>query len=587
MRFFKKRRWLLFLVVIPFGTLVLLFGAAEVTSTPSFCGTCHIMVPYVTSWKSSSHKNVSCTKCHFTPGVQNAITAKFQGLSMTVQYFTGTEGPVPWAQVENDSCLRSGCHETRLLEGQVDFRGVRFNHTPHLTGMRRGKELRCASCHSQIVQGTHIAVTESTCFLCHFKEQELGESTANCRLCHDPKSPALQARTAIFNHGDMVNRNVDCLSCHAKVVIGDGYVSPNRCLTCHNEPARLVRIDDQIYLHQQHVTKRKIDCTNCHQEIRHSRKAALSVLPANCKSCHESKHVTTASFYRGAGAEGVADMPAPMYQAQVDCKACHTIRVGETFKASDDSCAKCHGESARKIFGGWKTLAEQSLAVALNEFDAARAQIDPVLPSLKPATRSNVSAILERVRHNLVFVQSSHPTHNIQYANAIFDNAHDQLNLALKEAGRSALANGFSVPPYQIACLQCHTGMQTQTVKAFGKVDFPHGAHILKGKLVCTQCHGKPHQGAEKKLVPGDCSTCHHERTKAGCATCHGAGPANALPVLGKQFSHAKHAANDVACDVCHASPGKKPSPDDLPTLCTTCHPSAGSEGNDEKPGSG
>ena len=33
----------------------------------------------------------------------------------------------------------------------------------------RGRQFRCTRCHSQIVVGTHIEVTESTCFLCHFR----------------------------------------------------------------------------------------------------------------------------------------------------------------------------------------------------------------------------------------------------------------------------------------------------------------------------------------------------------------------------------------------------------------------------------
>ena len=70
----------------------------------------------------------------------------------------------------HDALPISGCHETRLLQGKVKFKRFYFDHKPHLTELRRGKKLRCTSCHSQIVQGDHMKVTESTCFLCHFKE---------------------------------------------------------------------------------------------------------------------------------------------------------------------------------------------------------------------------------------------------------------------------------------------------------------------------------------------------------------------------------------------------------------------------------
>ena len=62
----------------------------------------------------------------------------------------------------------------RLLEGEIQFGRIRFDHRNHLFGERRGMKLRCTSCHSQIVQGNHLAVTPSTCFLCHFKDRPAG-----------------------------------------------------------------------------------------------------------------------------------------------------------------------------------------------------------------------------------------------------------------------------------------------------------------------------------------------------------------------------------------------------------------------------
>ena len=52
------------------------------------------------------------------------------------------------------------------------------------TILRRGKKLRCTSCHSQIVQGSHMSVTTSTCFLCHFKDQHFNQGLGTCTRCH-------------------------------------------------------------------------------------------------------------------------------------------------------------------------------------------------------------------------------------------------------------------------------------------------------------------------------------------------------------------------------------------------------------------
>ncbi len=50
------------------------------TSRSQFCNSCHIMEPYYVSWQQSSHKDVSCIKCHFPPGVGEKMRGKVLGL---------------------------------------------------------------------------------------------------------------------------------------------------------------------------------------------------------------------------------------------------------------------------------------------------------------------------------------------------------------------------------------------------------------------------------------------------------------------------------------------------------------------------
>ncbi len=158
--------------VVVGAAAALFFGFLEYTQRPQFCVTCHYMEPYYKSWQESSHNQVNCLKCHYPPGFKSVVRAKIVALSQVVQYVTKTYGTKPWAEVEDASCLRSGCHETRLLAGTVPFGPdgtIRFDHSHHLKDLKRGKQLRCTSCHAQIVQGRHLTVTPSTCFLCHFK----------------------------------------------------------------------------------------------------------------------------------------------------------------------------------------------------------------------------------------------------------------------------------------------------------------------------------------------------------------------------------------------------------------------------------
>ena len=217
--------------------VVLTYGAMEASSTPAFCGTCHVMEPYYESWQASSHAEIACVDCHIPPGITAELRKKYEALSMVARYFTATYGTNPWTEVEDSACLE--CHERRLLTGTVLFGDVLFDHGPHLSELRRGKRLRCTSCHSQIVQGSHITVTATTCTLCHFKDQPAGTGSARCQLCHQVPTQLVDAEGLAFDHSDVARFGMDCLSCHNPPPVGAGGVPRERCQTCHNQEERL------------------------------------------------------------------------------------------------------------------------------------------------------------------------------------------------------------------------------------------------------------------------------------------------------------------------------------------------------------
>jgi nitrate/TMAO reductase-like tetraheme cytochrome c subunit len=280
----RRRRWTVTVVV---GVIVLVAAGAagaglwHLSSSPMLCNSCHIMKPYVDAWRTSAHKNIECVKCHYPPGLRDTIWVKYQALTQVVKWATQSYSSKPFAEIEDGSCLRSGCHEQRLLQGRVNFkRGIIFDHKPHLEGVRRDRQLRCTSCHSQIVIGTHIEVTESTCFLCHFKgfktAREL-EPLAGCTGCHQAPKGEIMLGTVRFNHQDMVKRGVVCQQCHLNVVDGDGAAPRDRCFNCHNQPEKLERYPDTPFLHEFHVAGHNIECARCHTEIRHRLPAPIGL----------------------------------------------------------------------------------------------------------------------------------------------------------------------------------------------------------------------------------------------------------------------------------------------------------------------
>jgi nitrate/TMAO reductase-like tetraheme cytochrome c subunit len=274
----KPRWWkrhvlwiVLFAVVASLGLATA--GLWKVSTSPLLCNSCHIMKPYVAAWKASKHANVSCVQCHYPPGFRDTLWVKYQAISQVVKWATYTYNSKPFAEVEDASCLRSGCHDRRLLEGKVVFkRGIIFDHKPHLTEERRGRQLRCTSCHSQIVVGTHIEVTESTCFLCHFKGMKTArelQPIGGCTGCHQPPKGDITVGSVRFNHDDVRRRGVACQSCHLNVVEGDGAAPSERCFTCHNQPDKLQRYGDTPFIHDFHVARHNIECGRCHTTIKH------------------------------------------------------------------------------------------------------------------------------------------------------------------------------------------------------------------------------------------------------------------------------------------------------------------------------
>lgn len=166
---------------------------------------------------NSKHKDVACVDCHYPPGSKmDLLWHKFQALSQVVKFVTRTYSSKPYAEVEDASCLRSGCHSTRLLQGKVVSKnGIRFDPRPHLEGVRYGRQLRCVFCHSQVVVGKHIEVTWDTCYLCHLKGKKHGqdiETLGGCLGCHELPDREIKVGNITYNHkAFMKDSNIPCV----------------------------------------------------------------------------------------------------------------------------------------------------------------------------------------------------------------------------------------------------------------------------------------------------------------------------------------------------------------------------------------
>ncbi len=559
------------IIVAAVGTV----GFVQVSSQPWFCDTCHIMQPYYESWTKSSHREVACIKCHIAPGVKAEAMTKIQAANMVVKYFTGAYGTRPWAEIEDAACLRSGCHSSRLIEGGVDFHGVHFDHTQHLGEVRRGMQLHCTSCHSQIVQGTHIAVTEGTCFLCHFKGRSAGQPIAGCTGCH-PSPPRVTSQEGfVIDHPQYVKDRIDCLSCHSEVTHGDGSADQARCVSCHNEPERLARFNEPTMLHAVHVTQHNLACVQCHTPIEHRIVSLATNIELDCKSCHQQVHKDQQRLFAGVGGHGVERMPSSMYLARVSCVACHNeparLAGHDTVKvAGEASCLSCHGIRYANVLPGWVAGMESKVSAVRPVVRAAQA----AAATVPLARRAAADTLLRLAAENVEFVRVGKGAHNVVYA--------DQLLRASLDLVRDAVRQGrlpYTVPKVDLgppvtenACLQCHLGVERQQGNFQGR-RFDHTAHVLGGGLQCSQCHTpfENHGGITLKSAAA-CDGCHHPPVQPlNCARCHagpGGAPTSTYTLPRGDFTHQPHLAANVQCSTCHVAPGMSARGLD----CDGCH---------------
>lgn len=389
------------------------------------------MEPYYQSWERSTHSDVECIKCHFPPGAAEKVRGKMLGLVQLAKYVTRSEGPRPTADIPDDSCLRSGCHDRRNLGGHIDFHGIPFDHTPHLSNLRHDKELRCTSCHGMLVQGHHMSASTTTCFLCHFKDTHFNEGVGACTRCHQIPEEKFDLGGGIeFSHELAYEKGVDCRNCHGDLIRGNGEVASEKCRVCHNREEDIQKLDDHKLMHQLHVTAHKVECFDCHQPIEHSLGPEKLVHAASdCDSCHPNHHREQVDMLQGLGGKSLSDQAATMLATRVECKSCHRVMeaspTGVLWKASADVCTTCHSSTAVEQLQSYVRDLDTSLAEIEAAVEVVQSAIDTT--DMTPGRAAELEAELGKVKDDLSFLKIGNGIHNIHYATTLASALRDEL----------------------------------------------------------------------------------------------------------------------------------------------------------------
>ena len=406
--------------------LLIVVGAAfKISETSTFCGACHQMTGYIESWKASSHRHVTCTKCHYEPGFLSHLKGKWVDGQVSMAYFISGKRPSkPHAEISDASCLQEGCHKIENLQGDMIYKNVAFSHGQHLGELRRGMKLRCTSCHAQLVQGKHLTVHETNCFICHyFKAGSKGEEdclscpVGGCTSCHIEPKGDINVKGWNFNHRKYIARGVACERCHLSILQGDGHVPEGKCVECHNEPEFLTTKYSSERLHKNHVTDHKIECSSCHTALRHEigQTATMSLQTTSCDICHgKGPHMGPRDLYRGQGGIGVPESPSLMFTTNVDCIACHrrleeshaalhTTKYAE--KAIEQACVDCHGPGFDESLRHWRGLLSKMESDTNQRIFAVQNALFDLEKTGASSTRfKKAQHLLNEARHNYSLV---------------------------------------------------------------------------------------------------------------------------------------------------------------------------------------
>jgi hypothetical protein len=584
-RFFSKvtgfRRFLLFTGIYFFIFIIFFALSAEYTSRPSFCPTCHYMEPFYNSWKSSTHNKIQCVECHFEPGLQGTIKGKLNGLVQIVSYVsTSYKKRKPWADIPDNTCSRSDCHAKQNIQDTTyETKGILFNHKHHLSELRRGKKLKCTSCHSQIVQGSHMQVTYATCFNCHFHKSDDPEhkfdKLANCKTCHDLDNKSKEQLAAMrYNHATVVDTKTECSSCHTNVINGKGEVGRDRCFQCHFEDDKLDKYPDVEFMHSTHIAKHSMSCGYCHTPIKHKIEKMDGNAAPDCQSCHTGAHTSQVSLFAGENGFNTEKTPSSMYLSGINCKGCHVLHETDrmninTSKASESACDKCHGKGYGNLVKQWEASSVKRLATIKSIFKTAT----NIVKSSSSSRKNEALLKLDEAQHNIKTVDIGKSVHNIQFADKLLVGSYGIMKEALKIVG-----SGKQLPEFKAStdyvpneCYSCHGGIQEVKVNTFGKT-FSHNTHIAKQRLQCDRCHSNSKKHGELILTQNSCNSCHHNNAKTD-ETCYDCHKVQSQTYNGSLYGKKQPdimREGGTHCTDCHSSAAGIFKPDTK--ICAKCH---------------
>ncbi len=293
------------IIIFAISLAVLLISIpVSLTPSSSFCRLCH--GGEYKSWKSSSHKKVSCNSCHRSPDFFAFTSYRMAILRMIGSSLTGSyELPVR-ADVPTKACR--ACHSDKERKTLV-VGGLRMSHKEPL---RAGYE--CTLCHNTVVHGKLVPdpreVDMNSCFSCHNGEK----ATATCEVCHSGRTSRAKRITQSswqITHGRKwrelhgMGNLTSCSVCHRS----------NFCARCHG--TELPHAQSWLNIHGRLAKQDRKSCLTCHRE-------------ELCNNCHKTIEMPHTSSFLAEHAEKMKKLGRQkcLYcHLEQGCDSCHNTHI--------------------------------------------------------------------------------------------------------------------------------------------------------------------------------------------------------------------------------------------------------------------
>ena len=302
-----RRRWYPVLAVLGAAFLVIaaVYVPVKLTSTSSYCTSCHEMRAAGASWKQSVHGQVSCVVCHINPGLSNEIVWRLQEAKNIYATYLNAKGMTSSVQLpSNAACTQPSCHVLSQLK--ESFPNLRMPHRSHVL-MRN---LSCIDCHNGVAHGTGATATQVSmqrCFMCHN-----GAAAPNrCGLCHIA-TPKTTSHPADFmeEHGSLaLGHEQDCYRCH--------HDPKAFCDACHARPTPPHFSGTWRYTHGSAAKADTAGCLGCHD------------YQSFCRQCHQVDHP----------ADWIAKHGLVAVKGSESCLVCHPRTM----------CTTCHDQRGVRV----------------------------------------------------------------------------------------------------------------------------------------------------------------------------------------------------------------------------------------------